>query len=277
LPDLELHAVPQHQGALGERAALIPDGCRALSALAAEVLGVAVREVPVAGHGSALSAGVANRDVLVANRAAQASALRAARGPVLTIGGDCGVELAPLAHARRRYGHTLGVAWFDAHADLNTPRTSSSGAFHGMVLRAALGDGDPGLVASPAIGDGRAALLGTRVVDAGERPLVWQMRVRHLPVHAARRPVMASSSVLETAADELYLHVDLDVLDPAEFGGATHPEPGGLTVAELAASVRAVAEATPVIGAGVTECATADPAALRVLVPLLETLAQVLT
>lgn len=72
------------------------------------------------------------------------AALSRAKGRlVVTVGGDCGVELEPVAAAVRRHGDRLAVVWFDAHGDLNTPRSSPSGAFHGMVLRTLLGDGPP--------------------------------------------------------------------------------------------------------------------------------------
>lgn len=60
------------------------------------------------------------------------------------------------------------MAWFDAHPDLNTPESSPSGADHGMVLRALLGDGDPAFSASPALEPGRVTLVGTRAVDPAE-------------------------------------------------------------------------------------------------------------
>ncbi|PRY42726.1 arginase family protein [Umezawaea tangerina] len=265
----EVHSVPQRQGAVVARAESLPSGGRALAKLAGEVLGADVRAVPVGEHGSPVVDGIADREVLLANRAAQRAALKT-RSKVLTIGGDCGVELEPVRAARERYGRTLGLAWFDAHGDLHTPATSPSGAFHGMVLRALLGDGDPDFAATPRIGRNKAVLLGTRSMEPAEREQVWRGTVRYLPAHAARRSGMAGSAVLETDSDEVYLHVDLDVLDPTEFDGVGCPSPGGLTVAQLVGSIRAIAAATPVIGAGITECATDDPEALRVLVPLLE-------
>ncbi|MCS7480223.1 arginase family protein [Umezawaea endophytica] len=265
----EVHSVAQRQGAVVPRAVSLPSGGRALAKLTGEVLGVDVRTIPVGEHESPVVDGIANRAVLLENRAAQRAAL-GTRSKVLTIGGDCGVELEPVRAARERYGRTLALAWFDAHGDLHTPATSPSHAFHGMVLRAAMGDGDPEFTAFPRIGRGRTVLLGARALDPAEREPVWRQTVRHLPVHAARRSTMAGNAVLETDADEVYLHVDLDVLDPAEFDGVGCPAPGGLTVAELVGSIRAIAAATPVIGAGITECATDDPAALGVLIPLLE-------
>lgn len=257
------------------RAVSLPSGGRALAKLAGEVLGADVRAIPVGEYESPVVDGIANRAVLLENRAAQRAALRT-RSKVLTIGGDCGVDLEPVRAVRERYGRTLGLAWFDAHGDLHTPATSPSHAFHGMVLRAALGDGDPDFAATPRIGGGRAVLLGARSMEPAERELVWRGTVRYLPVHAARHSGMAGSAVLETDADEVYLHVDLDVLDPAEFDGVGCPTPGGLTVAEVVGAIHAIAAVTPVIGAGITECATDDPAALRTLVPLLEAVGSVL-
>jgi arginase len=49
--------------------------------------------------------------------------------------------LEPVSAALARHGDGLAVVWFDAHGDLNTPESSPSGAFHGMVLRTLLGQG----------------------------------------------------------------------------------------------------------------------------------------
>lgn len=57
---------------------------------------------------------------------------------IYTLGGDCGIELAPIRYLNSIYGGDLAVIWLDAHADLNTPSTSPSKTFHGMVLRALL-------------------------------------------------------------------------------------------------------------------------------------------
>lgn len=249
------------------RAVSLPSGGRALAKLTGDVLGTTVRTIPVGEHDSPVVDGIANRAALLENRAAQRAALTT-RSKVLTIGGDCGVELEPVRAARERHGRTLALAWFDAHADLHTPATSRSHAFHGMVLRAVMGEGDPEFAAVPRVS--RAVLLGARSLEPAEREQVWRQTVRYLPVHAARRSTMAGNAVLETDADEVYLHVDLDVLDPAEFDGTTCPTPGGLTVAELVGSIHAIAAVTPIIGAGITECATDDPAALGAIIPLLE-------
>ncbi len=67
---------------------------------------------------------------------------------ILTIGGDCGVELAPVSFLNSKYSNDLAVIWFDAHGDLNIPEKSLSHHFHGMPLRALLGDGDEKIIQS---------------------------------------------------------------------------------------------------------------------------------
>jgi arginase len=248
---MRIHAVPQRQGAVVERSRLLPDACLALAQLAAEVTGVSPEIVPVSRDSSPTVDGVANREVLIANRGAQLAALEAPEGPVLTIGGDCGVEVVPIGVSRYRHGPGLGVLWFDAHPDLNTPESSPSGAFHGMALRALFGQGDPEFAASPALLAGSVALIGARSFDSAERDL-------------------GLTVCDDVQAECLYLHIDLDVLDPAEFPGACYPEPDGLSIDEVAARISALT--VPVIGAGITECATTDPAQLRPLVPILEAL-----
>src|SRR5690606_19982841 len=61
---------------------------------------------------------------------------------VFTIGGDCGIEVIPVAYLNSRYDD-FALIWLDGHADLNTPESSPSGTFHGMPLRVLMGDGDP--------------------------------------------------------------------------------------------------------------------------------------
>ncbi|MDT8915615.1 arginase family protein [Amycolatopsis sp. PS_44_ISF1] len=262
-----INAVPQWQGAIGPRASGLVDGCLELSELAGHVLGRPVRHVRQDPATSGVVDGVAHRAVLTgANRAAQLAALEAPGGPVLTIGGDCGVELIPIGVARFRHGAGLGVAWLDAHADLNTAESSPSGAFHGMVLRSLLGEGDASFAASPALEPGRVALFGARVFDPAEREAL----TRGLAVRTEDVP----ATLRAAGADRVYLHLDLDVLDPAEFGGLNHPEPGGLTISRLIEALDGLSE-MDVVGAGITEC-VGTGAQLSVLEPVVAAVGRLL-
>src|SRR5690606_8239775 len=90
-------------------------------------------EIPLEA-GDDQGSGVLRCSSLLTVRDRMADALLGQTNPVITIGGDCGVELAPIAHAGKAHPD-LALVWFDAHADSHNPATSASGAFHGMVLR----------------------------------------------------------------------------------------------------------------------------------------------
>ncbi|MEO3867869.1 arginase family protein [Nonomuraea sp. B12E4] len=175
-------------------------------------------------------------------------------GFTVTAGGDCGVELEPIAAALRRYGDRLAVVWFDAHGDLNSPATSPSGAFHGMILRTLLGEGPPDLVPAPALRPGQVAMVGTRCLDPGEEEYI-------------RGKGIGGAETIDADA-VLYIHVDLDVLDGITSVG--YPEPGGLSPEALSAAVADLTTRHEVVGLGITEYAPADPKdehMLRLLVP----------
>lgn len=118
-------------------------------------------------------------------RARMAEQLLSVTGPVITIGGDCGVELAAIEHALGTHPD-LAVVWFDARPDLNTPATSPSHAFTGMVLRTLLGEGAelPLVPATPLAVD-RVVLAGSRAYDAAEGVHCGES---HRDRHGGRRP-----------------------------------------------------------------------------------------
>jgi arginase len=262
---LQINAVPQWQGAVNERAGGIPDGCLALAGLTARILHSPVHHVIQNRQTSPIEDDVANRSVLTgANRAAQRAAVAEASWPILTIGGDCGVELAPIGAARHRYGAELAVAWFDAHPDLNTPQSSASGAFHGMVLRALLGEGDPAFTASPALEHGQVVLVGTRAIDPAEQAAI-----------TGGLAVLTDDPAASLShASHVYVHVDLDVLDPSDFGGLNYPEPGGLSVADLVSALDSLGGFT-IVGVGITEC-VASPDQVEVLAPIVAAIGNLL-
>ncbi|MER7480252.1 arginase family protein [Streptomyces sp. NPDC126510] len=199
--------------------------------------------------------GVRNADVLERHLQSVREAL--AEVPpgetTVTIGGDCGVDLAPVETALSVFGDRLTLVWFDAHADLNTPQSSPSGAFHGMVLRALLGDGPEGLRPVRSVSADRVVLAGARSLDPGERDLVERRGIRHIGVEQLTRPGPLLAQVRATSAEAVYVHIDLDVLDPQVFPAVGTPEPGGLGVEHLLAAVRALTNEFMLAGIALTE------------------------
>jgi arginase len=150
---------------------------------------------------------------------------------LLVIGGDCGSDLAPIAWQAARRGDELGVLYLDAHGDLNTPGSSPSGRFHGMVLRTVLGDGAAALVAlcRRPLAANQVVMAGTRDLDPAERDFLAAARVAWWPP-AAIDDGRVLDAVRAHRARCWHVHFDLDVLDPADFPDVTVPTAGGPTL-----------------------------------------------
>lgn len=176
----------------------------------------------------------------------------------LILAGNCNSCLGTLAGL----GVTdIGVAWFDAHGDFNTPETSASGFFDGMALNAAVGGcwqtatrSIPGF--EPAA-ENRVGLIGVRDLDAGERRLLDRSAVKVVEYdEICSRGVQPATAecvaAVEANTRAVYLHVDLDVLDGDMVPANEFSLPGGLTAAELDEALISIGERLDVRAAAVT-------------------------
>ena len=165
-------------------------------------------------------------------------ALEAGRAPIL-LAPECSVSVStlPVVVARRP---AVRVLWLDAHPDFNTPYTSTSGYLAGMCLAGACGLWDTGFGAG--LDPARVIMFGVRDVDGPERVA--------LDLNGVHR--LGDPSQLEGM--ELFVHVDLDVLDP-EFHPAGFPAPLGLAPAALLEVLAYVAAEATLVGAEITAAA----------------------
>lgn len=254
--------VPQWQGSPAARAMLLVDGAEAIAGdlprasstridvplEAGESLGSPVRR---------LSSLTRIRDLVLAELADHDERPHGVE-PALVIGGDCGVAVPAIAHAATRHPG-MAVVWFDAHGDLHSPDTSPSGAFAGMALRAVFGDGE--LSAGGVVAPDRVVLAGAREFEDAESALIESAGIRVLTVAELDDPRTLADAVAATGAGAVYVHVDLDVLDPAAMTGLTSAVPFGLSVAAVTASIAALRERLPLAGASVCGFAPATPTA----------------
>jgi arginase len=176
--------------------------------------------------------------------------------PPVVLSGDCTTALGTVAGLQRA-GADVGVVWFDAHGDVQTLETTASGYLGGLPLRMLTGY-RPELVATRLglrpVPERRVLLVGARdldppeteylaaadigrtgvtALDLGQPPDVPPPGAPPLEAEAPdtlptdTRPADVHAAEGQLPGGPLYVHVDLDVIDPGHLPGLRYPAPGG--------------------------------------------------
>ena len=176
---------------------------------------------------------------------------------IFMIGGTCASEIGPVSFLNRLFGSELAVLWFDAHGDLNTPETSPSSQLHGMPLRVLLGDGHPSVLdeAFSVLDPRQVFLLGSRDLDPGELDFIEKSDLFLLPPDKLSTPDLLISEISRRNFTRVYIHLDLDVLEPGSFPHLLMPTPGGIEPTCLTTILEALARSFAIVGFSVVEFA----------------------
>ncbi|MEM1449791.1 MAG: arginase [Planctomycetota bacterium] len=162
----------------------------------------------------------------------------------LVVGGDHSIAVGTVAgvvgHHRER-GEDVGVIWYDAHADMNTPDTSESGNVHGMPLASIVGIGPDELTGlagdAPMVRPSRVAMVGIRDVDAAEARTVKGSDVacftmREIDEQGIRAVMEQAIAFATDGTAGFHLSFDVDGTDPTVCPGVGTPVAGGVTYRE---------------------------------------------
>jgi arginase len=172
----------------------------------------------------------------------------------ITIGGDHSIAIGSLtgvAKAFRKRDESLGLIYFDAHADMNTADTSPSGNIHGMPLSALLGYGAPELVNvggfAPKFDPGLVAHVGARDLDPGERELIRRLGMRFFTMREIDERGLAvcvdeAISIAGQGTAGYAVTFDVDALDPGDAPGSGTLVRGGLSYREAHLAMEKIAE-----------------------------------
>ena len=158
----------------------------------------------------------------------------------------------PSPYLNDRYRGDLAVIWLDAHGDLNTPQTSPSGRFHGMVLRTLLGAGPRVALVSLLPRTARAAADRARrhrAISIATRPHSSATpRCRCFSPADLLVPDRIAGRIRAAGFTKIYVHLDLDVIDPVEFPDSLVHAPDGVSMDVRAETVRDLAATFDVVG-----------------------------
>jgi len=182
----------------------------------------------------------------------------------LVLSGNCNTAVGNIAGAG---AEGLGIVWFDAHADFETPETTTTGFTDNMGLAITVGHcwsvmaaGVPGFHPVP---EANVLLVGTREMSPAEWTRLEDSEVTVVGTNLIRRDGLSETlgvalDGLRARVERVYVHLDLDVLDPDEAGPANEfAVPGGLAREELEQAIRMVREGFDMVAAGI---ASYDPA-----------------
>lgn len=166
---------------------------------------------------------VRNEDLVLDHVRAVARALESSDDFTLIAAGDCSVLLGSLLGLSR--GRDLGLVFIDGHTDFNTPATSQSGGVAGMDLALATGRGATELARlrgpRPLVQDEHVVAVGVRDGDFGDAQI--------------RTATTADEVLAHLGGRDFFVHLDVDVLDPAFMPFVDSPEPNGLAPEALVA------------------------------------------
>jgi len=186
------------------------------------------------------------------------------RTPIV-LGGDHSIAvgtMSGMAESFRRQNGKIGLMWFDAHADFNTPQISPSGNVHGMPMAAIMGYGPIELTRifgfSPKIQPERAVMIGIREVDPQERELVKSSGVRVFTMKEIDRRGIGSVmdealSIVTKDTDGFSVTLDADFLDPYESPGVATPVRGGADYREAHLAMEMVADTKKMVSFEIAE------------------------
>ena len=146
----------------------------------------------------------------------------------------------------------IGMLWLDAHPDFNTPETTRSGSLGGMPVAVATGRAlvrmrlDAHL--DPPLADTQVVMGGVRLTDPLEQALLDSSRIQQVSVddlRGAAPAVFAQLDRLSRTTDKIYVHIDMDVLDPREVEGHQNKVPDGPSSEQLARLFEKIFERYP--------------------------------
>ncbi|MGC0054753.1 arginase family protein [Brucella pituitosa] len=257
---------PQWQG--GDR----PDykmGARVLSTIAPSALGP-VETIAVADAGShprPIEQGIVSRQALLSNlTAAQSAIARHNPDAIVTLGGDCLINLAPTSYLSQRYGDDLAVLWVDAHPDIMTAEQFQNAHAHVLGMLMGIGDAEFVEAVPKPVKASNILYVGLTETTPYESEFISKHGIARLSPEdliGSAEPVL--NWLRNSGAKKVAVHFDLDVLDPDHYGFLLSQDPdaeptvfegvaeGRMRFEEVANILNAVDAEADIVGLAIAE------------------------
>jgi len=183
----------------------------------------------------------------------------------LIVGGDHSLSIGSIAGTACHFAESkkrIGVIWFDAHGDFNTPETTPSGNIHGMSLALATGLGDNDLAnlggRAQKVSPENIVIIGARDIDENEKANIKDSGVtvftmRDLDEKSVRQVFSEAMDIAGNGTEGVHLSFDLDVIDPHFAPGTGTPVRGGVTYREAHLAMEMLADGVDILSMDLVE------------------------
>lgn len=181
------------------------------------------------------------------------------------LGGDHSLAMGSIAGCakyHRERDQRIGVIWFDAHGDMNTPESTNSGNVHGMPLSHVLGMGDPELASiggfKPKLHHTNFVLVGVRDLDEREKGLIagsgiHVFTMKDIDKHGISHVMDEAIEIATRGTAGVHVSFDIDALDPRDAPGVGTPKKGGITYREAHLSLEIIADSRSLLALDMVE------------------------
>lgn len=252
---IHLIIVPYDSGKAAERYGRGPLKALAHGLVARLAQKTTVTETPIAHGGFYATEGTTAFDL--ARRIATAVAMARSSGAFpIVLAGNCISSVGTVAGMG---GDRRGAIWLDAHPDYNTADTTTTGFLDGMPTAVLSGDTYRAAAASvpgfKPIERGGLVFIGPRDLDPPEAERIAERRVPLFSAadyRARKAEALVAVEAVGAACDAVYLHFDMDVLDPDPVPANEYAVPHGLWRGETGSLISGIATRVPLAAAGVT-------------------------
>lgn len=170
---------------------------------------------------------------------------------LFVMGGGDDVDILPPAYCNALCSGDMSLMFFDAHGDLNSPQTSPSGCLHGMPLRAMLGDTDPAIrsLMDSTLKPEQTVMAGTRDCDPPEEDYIQRHHMTVIRSQAFNEdPSLVCRALKKKGHPNIFIHVDIDVIDPKEFAYQPVPAPSGIHEQAFLAALKQLQKEFRIVG-----------------------------
>jgi arginase len=182
-------------------------------------------------------------------------------GPVVALGGDHSINLGVVAGASAGFKGEIGLIYLDAHGDINTPETSLTHNIHGMHLASLLGFGPSEMVNIHQEGvklpKQNLLHIGGSDLDQAEIDLMKRENIANFNMFDllsnGLAPLLKMIDELTSRVPNIWVSLDLDVIDSVYAPGVGIPNHGGLTYREVAAITEYIGKHVNVVGVDLVE------------------------